>query len=183
MAGIASKIFFIGMPGSGKSYIGRRAAGKLGLPFIDLDEAIVEFTGKSINEIFNTEGETYFRELEARLLREITHKNRAFLMATGGGTPCFHDNMAFINAHGASIFLNTPLETIASGLLEKGTQERPLLKDFSSETLLKELRAKFSDREKFYRKAKLTIDPEAWDVEKTVKEVAAFVKRLNESSF
>lgn len=172
------KIFFIGMPGCGKSFIGRQVADNLGLPFFDLDEAIVNSEGRQINEIFKTEGESCFRELESRLLRDITHKNRAFLMATGGGAPCFYDNMEFMNAQGASVFLNTPLERIASGLLEKGTQERPLLKDFTDETLLKELREKFAVRERYYRKAKLIVDLDNWDAGKATREVTNYLKRL-----
>jgi shikimate kinase len=163
------KIFFIGMPGCGKTYLAKRIAQKMGLNFIDLDEVIVEVAGKAINEIFLFDGEEHFRQLEARSLRDITVNHLDFVMATGGGAPCFHQNMEFINQQGISIFVNLSLETIASGLLTKGIDERPLLKDFNKETLLGELREKFSRREVFYKQAKIIVDLEKRDPVKVEK--------------
>lgn len=175
------KIYFIGMPGCGKSFIGKQTAETMGLPFIDLDEAIVDSAGATINQIFQQKGEIYFRELEARLLREISDKNNEFLMATGGGAPCFHGNMDYINEQGLSVFLNIPLEKIAAGLLSKGIEERPLLRDFDRHTLMQELSEKFTAREQFYRKAKLTIVLDHWDAEKTTNMVKEYIRKTKEA--
>jgi shikimate kinase len=160
------KIFFIGMPGCGKTYLGKRTAEKLGLDFIDLDEVIVAATGKEITEIFSSDGEAHFRETEAEKLRELTFNNKDFIMATGGGAPCFHDNMRFINQHGISLFINMSLEIIADGLLAKGIEDRPLLKKFSKATLLGELQEKFSGRIGYYSQANIIVDLEKREPEK-----------------
>jgi shikimate kinase len=160
------KIFLVGMPGCGKTYLGKRIAKKLGLDFVDLDEVIIGIAGKAITEIFLSEGEDYFRQLEAESLREISINHQDFVMATGGGAPCFHQNMEFINHQGISLFVNLSLEIIADSLLAKGIHERPLLKDFNKTTLLGELQEKFSKRIKFYSQAKVIVNLEKRDPEK-----------------
>ena len=88
-------IFLVGMPSSGKSTLGRRLARALGYRFADLDKLIVQDQKRTIPEIFASEGEDYFRKVEQRILR-ATQQNRSLVVATGGGAPCFFDNMDFI---------------------------------------------------------------------------------------
>jgi shikimate kinase len=120
--------------GCGKSYVGSRLATELGLPFIDLDAEIEAPAGKSISAIFREDGEAEFRRQETEALR-ATAALPAFVLATGGGAPCFHDNMAWMNAHGTTIFLDPDLEVLLARL-EAGRAHRPLLQ---SGTALRQL--------------------------------------------
>ena len=83
------KFFLVGMPGCGKSTFGRRLSKSTGYKLIDLDIEIVSYAGKTISDIFESEGEERFREVESRLLKNLTCENEDFIMATGGGAPCF----------------------------------------------------------------------------------------------
>ena len=113
------KIFLIGFMGSGKTHWGRLLSEKLGVRFFDLDEEIVEQAGKPITEIFATTGEEHFRMLEKDILRHISDKHESFIMACGGGTPCYFNNIEFMNQAGTSVWINTPVETLFSRLVNQ----------------------------------------------------------------
>ena len=99
MAGVISmKYFIVGYMASGKSTFGKELAKDKGLPFLDLDESVESREGRSISEIFAKEGEEYFRKREREILHEICNEADEFVLATGGGTPCFFDNMDYIGA-------------------------------------------------------------------------------------
>ena len=115
------KFFLIGFMGSGKTYVGKRLANELDIPFYDLDEYIEEKEGKKISEIFNEKGEEYFRQVERMCLRDFGIIGDA-VIACGGGTPCFFDNMEWINKTGTSIYLQTPVKIIVDRLLKEPTQ-------------------------------------------------------------
>lgn len=102
---MTTNIFMLGMPSSGKSTLGRQLAKELNYDFIDLDKKIEISEGKKINEIFNLEGEDYFRKLETDQLKKIEPDTK-LVVATGGGTPCFNNNMAIIKGGGISVFLD-----------------------------------------------------------------------------
>src|SRR5688572_8772700 len=106
------KIFLIGMPGSGKTTLGKELAAHLFIDFVDLDAEIEKTEQKSIAEIFSRQGESHFRLVEARLLREWAAGSASFVMATGGGAPCFHKGIETINEYGISIFLDCPVSTL-----------------------------------------------------------------------
>jgi len=93
------RFYLIGFMGSGKSFLGRRLANALQLPFLDLDDYLEEWSGRSIPRIFEESGEEAFRKLESEALRDTARLPSA-VIACGGGTPCFGDNMAWMNAHG-----------------------------------------------------------------------------------
>ncbi len=152
------KIFLVGMPGSGKSSVGKLLAASLNIPFIDLDTVIEEVAGTAIREIFNTNGEAYFRELERDSLLKTASGNDQFVMATGGGAPCFFDNMDHMKQQGKIVFLDVPMATIAKRLQNEGLAVRPLLKDFSTlEKLEAHLMETFRKRVDFYNKADIRI--------------------------
>lgn len=156
------KIFLVGMPGSGKSSVGKLLADRLKMPFIDLDAVIEEEAGTAIREIFNTKGESYFRELERTSLHKITAGHEKFVVATGGGVPCFFDNMNFMKQNGKVVFLDVPMAAIAQRLQNEGLAVRPLLKDFATPvTLEAHLRDTFNKRGEFYLQADVHIDANA----------------------
>jgi shikimate kinase len=145
------------MPGAGKTTIGRRLSVALNLPFIDLDEYIVSKHGQSIPELFAAKGEGFFRQAEAEALREVAAESGGAIVATGGGAPCFLDNMTFMNNHGTTVFLQVPADVVAERLmLTHGREQRPLvagktpeqIKQFVTETLISRLQ--------FYKKAHIT---------------------------
>jgi shikimate kinase len=165
------KIYLIGLPGCGKSTIGRKLAKQLNMPFFDLDKVIVEKERLSINELFKQKGEPYFRQREAEALRAVSRDNERALIATGGGAPCFFDNMDFINAHGLSVFLDVPCSIIISRLLAGGVEDRPLLKDIPKEKLIAELEEKRNFRISYYQQAKLVFKGEDIKTEEIEKEI------------
>lgn len=149
----SNKVYIIGFMGSGKSTTGLKLAGLLGWAFTDLDRSIEERTGMTIPEIFSSHGETWFRKEEYEMLRNLpSDTNR--VISTGGGTPCFEDNMEYMLETGLTIYLNlTPgqLKSRLSG--SKG--KRPLIKDLGDKDLLRFIEDKLAIREKWYNRADL----------------------------
>lgn len=150
------KIYLIGLPGSGKSFLGKQLADEMKLPFIDLDAVIEQETGTTIAQLFSEKGEDYFRSMEATALRQQS-KESGFVMACGGGTPCFHDNIKFINDTGKSVFINTPVKEIVERMSAKEIQSRPLLAEPTSEALENRLNALLEKRLPFYNSATVTV--------------------------
>ncbi|MDQ3290665.1 MAG: shikimate kinase [Bacteroidota bacterium] len=153
---IATRIYLVGMPGSGKTTLGRQLATHLHLPFIDLDHYIERKEGKSVRKIFEKTGESWFRKTEALALRQATEENEKAIIATGGGTPCFEGNMDFINRHGLSIYLQVPVNEILSRMKAEGIAARPLLAGKTDEQLEQFFSETLAKRHQFYAKANLT---------------------------
>ncbi|GAB4190212.1 MAG: shikimate kinase [Thermoflexibacter sp.] len=148
------RIYLLGMPGSGKSTLSKQLAKEINYHFLDLDEWVVQHERNSISEIFAIKGEEYFREIERKaLLHSLTLQKT--VIATGGGTPCFFDNMQIIKNNGFSIFLDVPLEVLAQRV-SKEVNTRPLLNTENKE-VIEQLREKYNYRLPFYRQAELTI--------------------------
>ena len=141
------------MPGCGKSTFGKKVAGEMNLRFIDLDKEIGATEGISINEIFEKKGENYFREIESSLLKDLTLRHSRFIMATGGGAPCFFDNMDFMNANGITFYIKAEVTDLLERLSDKGISKRPLLKDVRPEDLFTELEDKLRSRQVFYERS------------------------------
>jgi shikimate kinase len=131
------KVYLVGMPGSGKTTFGKQLAANIGLPFIDLDAEIEKAEKKKIPEIFSTHGEAYFRRVESALLHQWANSKKEFIMATGGGAPCFHSGMELINRTGVSIFLDVSINEIMARL--QNNTDRPMLQDFNREQTLLEI--------------------------------------------
>jgi len=126
--------FLIGLPGCGKSTLGKKFAYALGYPFYDLDLLIEEGEGEKIADLFRLHGEDKFREIESRYLLKVEPFEKA-VVATGGGTPCFFNNMEVINSMGMSIFLDMPAPEIALRLSAQGISKRPILKGKTREEI------------------------------------------------
>ena len=142
------------MPGCGKSTFGRKVARELNLDFIDLDKEIIKKEKLSIAEIFELKGEDHFRKIESELLKDISMTNDNFVLATGGGAPCFYDNMDFMNDQGHTVFIDTPIDTLLERLSLSGINKRPLIKKMGEDNLLEGLTEKLNYRLPFYKKAK-----------------------------
>ncbi len=139
--------------GSGKSHIGKLLAQKLNYRFLDLDDAIEKSENKSIAEIFETKGEIEFRKLEALQLRK-TAETTDTVIACGGGTPCFYDNMQWIIDNGFSVFLNPPIDCLLDRLSSE-TAQRPLLKGKSTSEISLTLEELLAKRKEYYTQADL----------------------------
>ncbi|MDD2793025.1 MAG: shikimate kinase [Sediminibacterium sp.] len=145
------KIFLIGMMGSGKSYWKQLLAKQCKTGGYDLDFVIEAQEERTIPEIFQEEGEAYFRKAEAKLLRWFGEK-KAFVLATGGGTPCFHENMKWMNEQGITIWIDEPVEVLAERLINEKAH-RPLLANLDDAGLRAFLSAKLEERRPFYSRA------------------------------
>ncbi|MBL4585756.1 MAG: AAA family ATPase [Flavobacteriales bacterium] len=160
------RIFLIGYMGCGKSTVAKKLANKLGLKVVDLDAEIVNATGKSIPEIFMSKGESGFRQLEKSMLQKW-FKTDGFVMATGGGTPCFFESMDEMSGVGTTIYLQMTAKALVDRLSES-KEERPILKGLSKEKMLKKVSGQLAKREKFYKKAMLTVNGVNLDIEELI---------------
>jgi len=149
-------IFLVGMPGAGKTTIGQRISVVLQRTFFDLDEFLEMKTGMSVREIFASQGEQYFRQAEAEALRELTEQTGINVIATGGGAPCFHDNMEFMNEAGTTIYLKVPIEVLVERLSGHGHEHRPLVAGKSSDEIKQFVSETLAARKQFYETAQIT---------------------------
>jgi shikimate kinase len=155
---MADLIFLTGMMGAGKTTMGRQVAEILHYPFVDLDVCIENQEGMQVKEIFSEQGETYFREVEAKVLRDLPRQYKQAVVATGGGAPCFHDNMAFMKDSGFSVYLDVPVAELVGRLQASDLQERPLLAGKNQDELTEHLENILLKRKIIYQQAHLIFD-------------------------
>jgi len=144
-------IFLIGFMGCGKTTLGRKLAARLGYEFIDLDHVLEAQAGMTIAQYFSTHGEDTFRKLESEVLKHTNYPEHA-VISTGGGLPCFFDNMQWINEHGRSVYIQLSPKTLADRL-EHEKITRPLLRDKHGDALIAFIGDKLAEREPFYKQA------------------------------
>ena len=157
------RIILIGFMGSGKSTLGKKLANRLAIPFIDSDSEIENEHNKSIGELFGEHGESHFREIEAHFIRSLQSRD-SFVLATGGGMPCFHANMSLLNNLGTTFYLErTPKELM--NRLVNAKQQRPLIAGLSEEDLLHFIEDKLSEREEYYKQASIVLSREEQTVD------------------
>ena len=164
------KIFLIGFMGCGKTYWGKLLSEKLNVPFFDLDEKIVEHEGRSIPEIFGKEGEEYFRLLEKDVLHLLTESHETFVMATGGGTPCFYNNIDYLKKQGIVVWINCSTDCIYQRLSEDRDQ-RPLIRHIPATELKSYIVKKYSGRKIFYQQANVILSEETISLQRLVDEI------------
>jgi shikimate kinase len=145
---IQPKIFLIGMMGSGKTYWADKLKKKFKVPAYDLDALIEMMEEKSVKEIFEEDGEDYFRKAEAKMLRLFSEKKQ-FILSCGGGTACYNDNIKWMNKQGITIWIDEPVQTLTERL-SKEKSHRPLIKDLDDEALSSFLEKKLEERFAFY---------------------------------
>jgi shikimate kinase len=150
------RIFVIGMPGCGKSTEGKILAKKLGWNFIDLDKKIESEMGSDIQSIFKMQGEAYFRELERKALIQLKVLDNA-VIACGGGTIAFHNNMQWIKENGFSIYLRAEPRLLLRRILSSKTQ-RPLFEGLNEEEILVKIKELLEKRGLFFEQADISID-------------------------
>ncbi|MBX2968040.1 MAG: AAA family ATPase [Cyclobacteriaceae bacterium] len=156
------KLFLIGLPGSGKTTLGKKVATYLQTPFFDLDEEIERLANKPVREIFAGEGEAAFRRMESETLQKLIEENSDFVMATGGGAPCFHDGISIMNQAGVTVFLDVPVYELEKRLQAEQKQNRPLLS--GTKSIAETLNALRETRISFYEKARISIHEDQPDV-------------------
>lgn len=164
------KIFLIGFMGSGKTHYGRLLSEKIGLPFFDLDEQISSHAGKSLTDFFEQDGEEAFRLTEKDLLHIITESHESFIMACGGGSPCYFNNIDYMNQEGTTVWINTPTEIIFERLV-KEKEKRPLIRDLADEKLKRFIHKKFADRRIYYEQAEIIVEDEPLDMDRLVEKI------------
>lgn len=150
-----NRIFLIGYMGSGKTTVGKILAAKMGYNFIDMDAHIEEQQFKSISQLFFECGEDGFRIMEQKCLHEVAQFENT-VISTGGGTPCFYDNMEYMNDHGTTIYLQFTANELATRLSSQASK-RPLIANLKDDELLDFISDGLTKREPFYNTAKYSV--------------------------
>ena len=170
-----TRIILVGYMGSGKTTVGRQLALALGVSFYDLDWYIEMRYRRSVAQIFRESGEEVFREMERNMLHEAAEFENVVL-SCGGGTPCFFDNMQYMNSLADTVYLKACPEVLAAHL-KMARVERPLIKGKTEDELLAYIRESLAAREPFYAQAKHTLDVNLLD---NYDKIATSVRLLRE---
>ncbi len=167
-----SSIFLIGFMGAGKSTIGKKLAHRLGLTFFDLDKLIEAKAGCSISDIFKFLGETTFRAMEQACLQSFQTKDH-FLLACGGGTPCFYDNLSFMKNQGLVVYVDLQ-ESALFERLSKAKKIRPSIVGMDEKQLKEFISNQLQTRKSFYEQADLTMSGLSINVNVIVEQIEQF---------
>ena len=170
------RIFLIGYMGVGKTTLGKALADRTGLSFIDLDLFIEGRYRKTIRQIFEAEGEEAFREIERKALHEVA-EFEDIILSTGGGTPCFFDNMDYMNRQADTVYLKAAPGVLYKHLL-MGKSVRPLLLGKTPDEVGLFIREQLERREPFYAKAKHTLDVSLMDNYEKIQVTVGLLRRL-----
>ncbi len=149
-------IFLIGMPAAGKTYWGEILSGACGLSFVDMDHYLEEQEGMSVSTMFAEDGEEVFRQKETAVLKELVEQKRYEIIACGGGTPVYNNNLQFMKEHGCVVYLEAGIDVLVSRL--KNNKDRPLLQ--TGTNMQDTLQALFNKRRQFYEMADYIVDEE-----------------------
>ena len=164
--------------GAGKTTIGKALSKELGATFYDLDWYIESRMRKTVAQIFAERGEEGFRKMEYNMLHEVAEFENV-IISCGGGTPCFFDNMDYLNQQGKTVYLKADPEVLYNHLL-MGKVERPLIKGKNPEELIAYIREQLKKREEYYTKAKYTLDVSLMDNYEKIKISVEKLKELLE---
>ena len=176
------RVFLVGYMGAGKTTVGKELAKLAGLSFIDLDFYIEGRYHKAVSQIFAERGEEAFREIERNMLHEVAefelgYGDKMTHISTGGGAPCFFDNMEFMNASGTTVYLKVSVEELAKRL-ELCKHTRPVLKGRSGEELRAFIAESLEKRNPFYTKASITFDAEKMLTESDVHDISNALMKI-----
>lgn len=170
------RIILIGYMGAGKTTVGKSLAKELGLSFYDLDWYIESRMHKTVAQLFAERGEEGFRQIEHNMLHEVAEFEDVVL-SCGGGTPCFFDNIDYMNEQGQTVYLKATPEVLHKHLL-MGKVERPLLKGKTPEQLIAFIREQLEKRELYYNKARYQLDVSLMDNYEKIKITVAKLKEM-----
>ncbi len=170
------KVVLVGLPGSGKSTFGMYLASVLKFPFYDLDQLIEERYKIKIPEIFSIHGEGKFRKWETETLEAILDKEESFVLASGGGCPCFNGNMDLINSKSTSVYLDVPLEEISGRLGASRVQNRPMFSGLDQGEIILRLKSLLIDRDDFYSQSKIKLSGEDFSAELLISELIRLIR-------
>ena len=173
-----TRIFLIGYMGAGKTTLGKAFARAMGLTFIDLDWYIEERFHKTIRELFTERGEDAFRDLERRMLHEAGEFEDV-VISVGGGTPCFFDNVEYMNSVGETVFLDVDIRVLFRRL-KIAKQQRPLLDGKSDEELMAFIQEALQKRLPFYTRAKHVFNGEKLEDRRQIQQSVERLKELLE---
>lgn len=161
-------VFLIGFMGSGKTTIGKKLAAKLKAKFVDLDELVcMETEFPTVKDLIESKGFDFFRQVESDVLKTILPEEK--VISTGGGTPCFFDNMEWMKARGVVVFLNVEEGVLYSRLANTDLEERPMLKSLNADDLKLFIRGKLAERLPYYEQAHIRFDPVKENLEQLAK--------------
>ena len=169
-------IIIIGYMGAGKTTVGKALAKELGIMFYDLDWYIESRMHKTVKQIFDESGEDSFRQIEHNMLHEVAEFEN-IVLSCGGGTPCFFDNMDYMNQLGETVYLKASPETLYAHL-KMGKGVRPLLLNKTPEEVQVFIREHLQKREPFYEKAKHIFDVNVMDNFDKINETVAQIRQL-----
>lgn len=170
------RIFLIGYMGAGKTTVGKELAKRSGLSFIDLDCYIESRYHRTVGQLFAERGEDAFREIERNMLHEVAMFENV-LVSTGGGAPCFYDNMAFMNETGTSVYLKVSVDELAKRL-EQCKHTRPVLKGRSGDELKAFIAESLEKRTPFYSQASVVFDAEVMLTNTDVQNISVALEKI-----
>ena len=170
------RIILVGYMGSGKTTVGRALSKETGMMFYDLDWYIENRMHSSVSKLFSERGEEAFRRTEYNMLHEVAEFEDV-IISCGGGTPCFFDNMDYLNQQGDVVYLKATPEVLYSHLL-MAKVERPLLKGKSPDELIAYIREHLKERAPYYEKARYTLDVSLLDTSDAIKTSVARIRAL-----
>lgn len=169
-------VFIIGMPGSGKSTLGKKIANQLNIPFTDLDVYITNTSGLSIEQWFSSKGESAFRDREKQALEELIALQAA-VISCGGGTPCYNQVIEYLTANGCVVYLKASTELLLHRLNKQG-QQRPMFSGLNQEQIKNKLEDLLMEREGYYEQAHIHADVPVKSLESLVNAIKTRILQL-----
>ncbi len=170
-------VFIVGFMGAGKSTLGKKLAAKAGLKYVDLDTEVLDYLNErhaldanALSDAISKVGFDVFRAAERDVLKFLSQTD--LVVSTGGGTPCFFNNMDWMLQHGTVIFLNTPEDIIYGRLKKSDRSKRPLIKDLDDLQLRQFITEKLAERLPYYQKANIIFQPQLNEVEELLQSLS-----------
>ena len=170
------RIILVGFMGAGKTTVGKALSKELGIPFYDLDWYIETRHRKKVAQIFTEAGEEAFRKMEYNMLHEVAEFEDV-IISCGGGTPCYFDNMDYLNRQGQVVYLKASPEVLYGHLL-MSKNDRPLLRGKTPDELIAYIKEQLKEREPYYNKARYTLDVSLMDNYEKIKITIDHLKEI-----
>lgn len=165
------KVVLIGYMGSGKSVLSQKLSRKIGIPFVELDEMIEKRCDLSIERIFATKGELFFRKLEHQLFVELLENDEDLIISTGGGTPCYFNNHELLQKEAVvSIYLKASIDTLFNRLVDE-KHKRPLIAHLNEDETKEFIAKHLFDRSFYYSQANFKVSVDGKNIETIVDEM------------